>query len=614
MSMKISEWFNSLPKKFKVLVLIICAVVLLDFSLVIGLAAGNKKSALRIKCSDGTGSSVLMALNSAAKKGRITENGYAYYKFSEQQKTLLKEFYDDYDSVAILLRLKISPTTKQCLLLDGENPLPLEFGYLGENDFTEKGKFKKQVYPNAKRIVIQGDERYAPELVDISFALQRSETIEKFIPMGFFVRSALRCYIVDAAIVPSQIGFDVSTGIPFYAFGYNGGKIDFENKSFDFTGATMVFPVKNNAVSRMPEFTVKLSAKSEYKSTLENPVYADFNFGGEKIYIKNVNAASTLKIPAGALKAPFSRMDITANPECISSVLLGGVTLKNQNKSFIDEPIKTDPGLIQHYRQSNWRIEDYELFQWDRYPEILIFDTKDYDVQSKFFTRLAYFVEKEGFKGRLATDEELEGKHGYNAHDYKVDDLARFFNKAVEENFQLNSYELMLKKILINNGLFEADGRLVKPIKGEIASISRQTPDWSRTNLLTHELYHMVFFMDEEFRNYTTAVYHTCDSETLNFLIDYFKSQPSLGYDTNDQYLMYTEFMAYVMEQRTNKVAKSFVDKASWGTVMKFTPDRAAYIRQTQGRGFEDISNALTDFVFDKYGIVAGNLALITRY
>ena len=172
----------------------------------------------------------------------------------------------------------------------------------------------------------------------------------------------------------------------------------------------------------------------------------------------------------------------------------------------------------------------------------------------------------------------------------------------------------MLKKILINNGLFEADGRFVKPIKGEIASISRQTPDWSRTNLLTHELYHMVFFMDEEFRNYTTAVYHTCDSETLNFLIDYFKSQPSLGYDTNDQYLMYTEFMAYVMEQRTNKVAKSFVDKASWGTVMKFTPDRAAYIRQTQGRGFEDISNALTDFVFDKYGIVAGNLALITRY
>ena len=72
--------------------------------------------------------------------------------------------------------------------------------------------------------------------------------------------------------------------------------------------------------------------------------------------------------------------------------------------------------------------------------------------------------------------------------------------------------------------------------------------------------------------------------------------------------------MAYVMQQRTNKVAKSFVDKASWGTVMKFTPDRAAYIRQTQGRGFEDISNALTDFVFDKYGIVAGNLALITRY
>lgn len=612
--MKITDWFKSLSKKFQILVYIICAVVLVDVAIIIGFAAANNRSVLKLKCSDGTGSLVLTALNKEAKKARILENGYAYYKFTTAQKKLIKEFYDDNSSVSLLLRIKITPTTKQSLLLDGEVPQIFEFGYLSENDFTSKGKFKKQIYPNVKRIVIQGDERNAPELMDISFALQRSESIEKIIPEGFFVHSALRCYISEAAIVPAMIGYDVSENVPFYGFGYNGGKLDFENKSFDFAGATMVFPVKNTSSTRMPEFTVKLNPDKELKSTLENQVYADFNFGGEKIYVKNVAAATELKIPSAGLKAPFSRMEITANPEFIQAVLLTNVISEGSIKNYVDVPVKTDPGLIQNYKQANWRCDDYELFQWDRYPEILIFDTKDYDIQGQFFTRLAYFVEKEGYRGRLATDEELEGKHGYNAHDYKADDLARFFNKASEQNFPLNKYEMLLKQILIKNNILAAEGNGVKPVKGEIASVSRETADWSRTNLIAHELYHMVFFMDDEFRNYVTAVYHTCDPNTLNFLIDYFKSQPTLGYDTNDQYLMYTEFMSYVMEKRTSKVASSFVEKANWKSVFEFTPELAAYIRKTNGRGFEDISNALTDFVFDKYGIVAGNLALITRY
>lgn len=612
--MKIFERFNTLSKKYKILVCVICGILVLDIALITGFVIGNSRSALRLKCIDGKGSSPLISLNSQAKKAKINEDGYAYFKFTESQKKIIKEFYEDNASVALLLRIKINPTTKQCLLLDEENPLVFEYGYLAENDFTAKGKFKKQIYPNAKRIVIQGDEKKAPEVMDVSFALQRSETIENIIPKGFFVRSALRCNILEAVVVPAFIGFDVSQKIPFYGYGYNGGKIDFENKSFDFAGATMVFPVRNTSTARMPEFTVKLSDEPELKATLDKPVYADFNFGGEKIYVKNVSAAEELKIPSAALKAPFSRMDITANPECIKAVLLKNVAVKPHDKNFVYEPIKTDPGLIQHYKQANWRCEDYELFQWDRFPEILIFDTKNYEVQNKFFTRLAYFVEKEGYRGRLASDEELKDKHGYNAHDYKAEDLARFFNKAAEEKFQLNEYEKILKAVLINNGLLEADGNFVKALKGEIASVCRETPDWSRTNLIAHELYHMIFFMDEEFRNYTTAVYHTCDQNTLAFLIDYFRSQPSLGYDTNDQNLMYTEFMSYVMEQRTNKVAKTYIDKAGWPSVAKFTPELSAYIKETKGRGFEDISNALTDFVFDKFGIVAGLPGVISRY
>jgi len=612
--MKIVEWYKNLPKNFKILFWTVCGIVLLDIVLLTGLIAGNKHSSLQIGCTDAAESSSLIALNSNAKKSLIKANDYAYFKFTEAQKDSIKAFYKDHNSVAVLLRVKVYPTTKQSLLLDGEEPLNFEYGLLNESDFTEKGKFKKQIYPNTRRIVIQGDERKSPETFDISFAVQRNENIDAVIPKGFFINSALRCRIVEAAIAPAQIGFDVSGDIPYYGFGYNGGKLDFENRSFDFSGATMVFPVKNTSASRMPEFTVKLSDNEEYKSTLQNAVYTDFNFGGEKIYLKNVKAASKIKIPSAGLKAPFSRMEITNNSGSIKAVLLNNVSAGNRLNGYVIDPVKTDPGLILQYKQSNWRCDEYELYQWDRFPEILIFDTKNLDIQGKIFTRLAYFVEKEGYKGRLVSDEELEGKHGYNAHDYKAADLARFFNTAEETNFILNSYEMLLKQILIRNGILESDGNKVHAVKGEIMSVSKETPEWSRVNLIAHEAFHMIFFMDEEFRNYVSAVYHTCDPETLAFLIDYFKSQPSLGYDTNDEYLMYTEFMSYVMEQKNSEVAKNFVKKANWASVSKFTPELCDYIKKTEGRGFEDISNALNDFVFDKFGIVSGNVGLLSRY
>ena len=180
-------------------------------------------------------------------------------------------------------------------------------------------------------------------------------------------------------------------------------------------------------------------------------------------------------------------------------------------------------------------------------------------------------------------------------------------------NFQLNEEEELLKRILIHNKLLESDGLYVKANEGGLVSISRETPAWSRTNLLAHEGWHTIFFRDAEFRNFVSAVYYTFDSDSRDFLIDYFKSQPSLGYDVNDEYLMHNEFMAYIMQQRLSEVANYFVHLANRGTVINFTPQLAAYVRKTEGQGFEDAANALNDFVFDKYGIVCGNIALVSR-
>ena len=86
-----------------------------------------------------------------------------------------------------------------------------------------------------------------------------------------------------------------------------------------------------------------------------------------------------------------------------------------------------------------------------------------------------------------------------------------------------------------------------------------------------------------------------------------------MGYDVNDDYLMHNEFMAYIMQQKLSEVAAYFVHLANRGSVMKATPTYAAYVRETKGRGFEDAAIAMNDYVYDRFGIVCGNIALVSR-
>ena len=595
--------------KSQLILSIIVIVFLLMYltALIVLLANKNKSAVLIVYSSDEI--SRLYALDSAATKGTVS-NEYANFKFTQEQKEYFYKTYQEKGSVALTICLQMMPTKKQKQLLASDAEAVLRYGFLTGDDFTINGKFIKKKYPDIKRIQVQADEKKAPELFDLSFAVQKNDNIEKYIPEGFFVYSTIRCRVIAACVVPAEIGFDVSKEIPYYGFACNGGLIDFENKSFDFSGSSMIFPVQSNQRQSLPEYRVLLSENPENKTTKEHSVKVQMNVGGEKLYLNNVATARELIIPTGALNTPFSRTEFTDNSECVESLIMRGT--KVSGKEVLD-PIRTDPGLILNYKTSQWRTADYEIYEWDRFPQILFFDTRNYEVQDRLFRRLAFFVEKQGYKGKLLTNEELGDMHGYNAHDYSAESMARFFNKATELNFTLNEEELLLKRILIHNGLFEDDGIYVKANEGGLVSISRETPGWSRTNLLAHEGWHTIFFRDAEFRNYVSAVFYTFDPTSRDFLIDYFKSQPSLGYDTNDEYLMHNEFMAYIMQQRLSEVAKYFVHLANRSTVIEFTPQLASYIIKTEGRGFEDAAAALNDFVFDKYGIVCGNIALVNR-
>ena len=609
---KLNIKLPAMTKTQKLLSAGIAIFLLLDIVAGIILLVNKNKSAVRIMNSTGE-SSRLYALDSAASNGTIKEDSYANFKFSKEQKEYFYKTYENHGSVALTVCLQMMPTNKQKEALVNDSQAVFRYGFLGDEDFTIQGKFLNKKYPDTRRIQIQGNEKNAPEIFDISFAVQKNDNIQTYVPDGFFIYSTIRCRIIAAIVVPAEIGFDKTNEIPFYGFACNGGIVNFESKTFDFSGASMVFPVQSNTKQTMPEYRLLLSENPENKTTREHSVKVQMNVGGEKLYVNNVTAAREIIIPTAALNTPFSRTEFADNADCVDSLIMRGTNGAASEDGEVLEPIRTDPGLILNYKTSQWRTGEYEIFEWDRFPRILFFDTRNYDVQDKLFRRLAFFVEKQGYKGRLLTNAELGDMHGYNAHDYSAQSMANFFNKAKEIGFQLNEEELLLKKILIHNGLLEEDGIYVKANEGGIVSISRETPDWSRVNLLAHEGWHTIFFRDAEFRNFVSAVYYTFDSDSRDFLIDYFKSQPSLGYDVNDEYLMHNEFMAYIMQNRLSEVANYFVRIANFGTVIKYTPELAAYIRNTEGRGFEDAANALNDFVYDKYGIVCGNIALVNR-
>ena len=304
-----SQWILSIA---------VAVFLLLDITAGIILLANKNKSAVRIVSGD-QAMTRLYALDSAASKGTVNE-GYANFKFTKEQKEYFYKTFRENGSVALTVCLQLIPTKKQKQLLESDSEVEsvFRYGFLGSEDFTIEGKYIKKKYPDIRRIQIQGNEKNAPELFDLSFAVQKNDNIEKYIPNGFYVYSSVRCRIVSAAVVPAEIGFDVTKEIPFYGFACNGGVVDFTNTGFDFSGSSMVFPVKSSAKQTMPEYRLVLSENPENKTNREHSVRVQMNVGGEKLYINNVSAAREIIIPAAALNAPFSRTELAENADTLS--------------------------------------------------------------------------------------------------------------------------------------------------------------------------------------------------------------------------------------------------------------------------------------------------------
>ena len=585
-------------KKHIFIISFVAVFILFDVVLGVMLHAQKGESSLKLNFLDKSETQSLVSLDSNSKKAFIKDKQKASFSFTDEQKLSILKFFQDNTNASLVIRVEMSVNSKQKKSFNPNGNYVFEYGFMDEDEKDS--------------IVVKGNEAELIRLAggkdklvfDVSLAFSKKNDGSIIFPKGFFVYSDLQCKILSAYITPSLVGYDLSTEIPFFAYSSNGGIMSTNFSSFDFTGASLIFASQNTKTSYMPEFLIRYNTDPKCFSTLQDIVYVKLKVGSENVRIKCVQNMKESILPSSAFIQPFSTLEITENTVCVKSVILRNFSnvhnsrIQDQGSEFYI-PIRTDPGLMLFWNQNNWRSVDFELFEWDRFPGILFFDTRNYTIQDNFFRRMAFFAEKEGYKGRLLTDEELGTMHGFNALDYRPETLADYFNLAAKEKFPLNKEERLLKKICIENGLLIADGDSVKPGYGTIVSISRESYEGQRFQLINHEAWH--------------SLYYTMDPQCLGFLIDYFKSQAHLGYDTNDEFLMKNEFMAYMIQQKVGATGPYFVSRAGWSDVRSFSPELSAYVINTNGQGFEEATKALNDFVFDNYGLIAGDVTLVIK-
>jgi hypothetical protein len=278
------------------------------------------------------------------------------------------------------------------------------------------------------------------------------------------------------------------------------------------------------------------------------------------------------------------------------------------------EPLTADPGIVLEYPQENWRDRRFEIFRWEDFPSILVFDTADYAVQDRLFKRLAFFTEKKGFRGRLAADSEIGSLHGWNAHDYRPEDLARFYNAAAAENFPLLEEERELEGILLQSGILRPGANGLDPGEGAVISVSRQSAGYLRTLFMTHEGFHGLFFIDGDFRDFSRRRWEALPAAAKRFILSYFDFQ---GYDVDDEYLVINEFMAHVLQQPVSQAARYFGETLA--SRIDESPWRRAVLPEKEGGSWPALSGAFrreaaafSGYAAERWNLAAGKVRKIT--
>lgn len=218
-------------------------------------------------------------------------------------------------------------------------------------------------------------------------------------------------------------------------------------------------------------------------------------------------------------------------------------------------PLPADPATLLAWPANRWRESRREWFHWSG-TSVLVLVSADYRIQDAYLKRLAFYVEKAGYRGRLVTEDEVAHLHAWNAHDYAAPDLARFFSHAAQEGLVLNSAEEELRDRLIAAGILV--GPREGPWKagaGALVGISVESAPGLRSALFVHEAFHGLYFTTPTFRDGVRTAWEGLSEPAREAFRTYLTQ---FRYDPADESLMRNEFQAYVLQRPEEEWAGFF--------------------------------------------------------
>lgn len=315
-------------------------------------------------------------------------------------------------------------------------------------------------------------------------------------------------------------------------------------------------------------------------------------------YEAEVGAGATVAIPLSALAMSGSSSSV----EVRSAAGIASATLEPASEAPL-----SDIHALLHVPGP---IRGYALYRWDALPQTLIFDFEDYGVQDSYLKRLAFFVEKPGFRGRLARDEEIRSLHGWNAHDYSAAKLADFFEKARVEGFALNADELELLGVLKRYGIVRegSDGSLAEG-EGALIAVSRESSRQLRRLFIDHETTHAIYFQDPDYRKLADRLWSALDADALFFWKRHFAWRT---YDTADRDLCVNELQAYCVQQPVSSASAYYsevlkrLSEAYPDDAARFDEDREAILASV-----EATARVLDGYLHERWGLRAGRLGRV---
>ena len=95
----------------------------------------------------------------------------------------------------------------------------------------------------------------------------------------------------------------------------------------------------------------------------------------------------------------------------------------------------------------------------------------------------------------------------------------------------------------------------IVPGRGAVLSVSRETDRGLRQRFMAHEGFHGLYFIDEDFRNYSRQRWEAFPAPAKKFLLSFFDFQ---AYDIRDQELVIKEFSGHLLQFPVSQIAWYF--------------------------------------------------------